>query len=155
MQFRNGTNFGLTASQIGTDMKVVINVCFGGFGLSEKAYEKLIEYGVPVRKYVEEVKDEKTGRYNSPPENEGEVIFDRSLSVPGKFDRWLGRYWETWIRSDNRSHPLVVRVVEELGDAASGAHAELKVVEIPDGVDYIVEEYDGNEHIAEAHRTWS
>ena len=35
-------------------MKVVINKCYGGFSLSEAAYEKLIEYGVPAQKYVEQ-----------------------------------------------------------------------------------------------------
>jgi hypothetical protein len=29
------------------------------------------------------------------------------------------------------------------------------VVEIPDGTDYEISEYDGNEHIAEKHRTWA
>jgi len=41
-----------------------------------------------------------------------------------------------------------------MGDKAKGDHAELKVVEIPDDVNYIVEEYDGLEQIAEQHRTW-
>lgn len=31
---------------------------------------------------------------------------------------------------------------------------KLRIVEIPDGTDYIVGEYDGSEHIAETHRTW-
>jgi len=30
----------------------------------------------------------------------------------------------------------------------------LAIVEIPDDVEYTIEEYDGNEHVAEAHRTW-
>jgi len=42
-----------------------------------------------------------------------------------------------------------------MGSNADGDHAELKVVEIPDDVEYLIEEYDGLEHIAEAHRTWS
>ena len=45
-------------------------------------------------------------------------------------------------------------MVQELGDKANGRCAELKVVEIPDGVDYQVEEYDGKEWVAETHRTW-
>ena len=34
-------------------------------------------------------------------------------------------------------------------------YAQLKIVEIPDDVKWIVEEYDGIELIAEVHRTWS
>lgn len=138
-------------------MKVVINKCFGGFGLSDAAYEKLIEWGVPVRAYVQEQRDPKTRLYMPEPSNEGEVIFDRDLepktrlSIAGR--ALSSRYWDTWTR-DSRSHPLVVRVVEELGEKANGRCADLRVVEIPDGTDYTIEEYDGNEHIAEAHRTW-
>ena len=54
-----------------------------------------------------------------------------------------------------RDDPVLVEVVEHLGDAANGDYAELKVVEIPDGVDWYVEDYDVNEHFAERHRTWS
>ena len=57
-------------------------------------------------------------------------------------------------RPEDRADPLLVQVVEELGSEANGAHASLAVVEIPDDVDYIIEEYDGKEWIAEAHRTW-
>ena len=54
-----------------------------------------------------------------------------------------------------RDDPYLVQVVEELGARANGRHAELKVVEIPANVDWTIEEYDGNETVAEAHRTWS
>jgi hypothetical protein len=146
-------------------MKIVINDCFGGFGLSDAAYEQLIAWGVPVRKYNEQKKDPTTNLYLPEPANDGEVIFDRELTPLGEnvfndlYHKYKpnaigGRYWDSWTR-ENRSHPLVVRVVEALGAAASGKHSCLKVVEIPDGVDYSVEEYDGQEHIAERHRTWA
>lgn len=55
----------------------------------------------------------------------------------------------------DRTNENLVQVVELLGEAANGRCAELSVVEIPDGTNYTIEEYDGNEHIAEVHKTWS
>lgn len=138
-------------------MKVVINRRFGGFGLSEAAYERLIALGVPVRKYIEQ-KRGPDGLYLPEPANEGEVIFDRDLEGdPSQVQESLrslsGRYWDSWI-GDNRSHPLLVQVVEELGEKADGRFAKLKIVEIPDGIEWEIDEYDGVEHIAEKHQTW-
>ena len=48
----------------------------------------------------------------------------------------------------------LVAVVEELGPDANGDFAELRIVEIPWSVDWVVQEYDGQEWIAERHRTW-
>lgn len=49
----------------------------------------------------------------------------------------------------------LVQVVQELGLAANGKYADLKVVEIPSDVEWTIMEYDGCEWVAEAHRTWS
>jgi len=54
-----------------------------------------------------------------------------------------------------RNDPDLVSVVEELGEKANGPDARLKVVEIPDYVEWYIEEYDGCEHVAEEHRRWS
>lgn len=150
-------------------MELVINRCFGGFSLSDAAYEKLIEWGVPVRKYVEQQRDPMSRLYLPEPQNDGEVIFDRELTPVGEsefndiYHKYKGqtsiteRYWETWL-SGRRDHPLLVRVVKELGaghrTGASGACADLAVIEIPDGTEYTIEEYDGVEHVAEVHRAW-
>lgn len=90
-------------------MKVVISTCFGGFGLSEKAYKE------------------------------------------------LGLEWDGYGfgRDLPRDDPRLVAAVEKLGEAASGRYAQLTVVELPDSVDWQVEEYDGSEWIAEKHRTWN
>ena len=54
-----------------------------------------------------------------------------------------------------RDHPELIRVVEELGYEANGIYSELKIVEIPDDVEWkIVDEY-GLEHVAEKSRVWS
>jgi hypothetical protein len=55
----------------------------------------------------------------------------------------------------NRNNLVLVEVVEQLGEAANGKFAELKVVEIPDDVQWTIEDYDGAEWVAEKHRTWN
>ena len=144
-------------------MKIVINKCFGGFRLSNEAYEKLIEYGIPVRKYIKEKRDPNTRLYEKLKENEGEIIFDRKLTPQGedKFNDLYytlhlddeDRYWDCWT-SGNRSHPLIVKVVEELGEKAGSRFSKLIVVEVPDNVEWYIDDYDGLEHIAEKHETW-
>lgn len=56
---------------------------------------------------------------------------------------------------DFRSHPALVRLVEEIGDAACASRvSSLKVVEVPDNIEWEIDEYDGKEWIAEKHRKW-
>jgi hypothetical protein len=47
-----------------------------------------------------------------------------------------------------------VQVVEELRGAANGYAAELKVVEIPDDVKWVIDKIDGVERVSEVHRIW-
>lgn len=54
-----------------------------------------------------------------------------------------------------RNDPALVEIVEQMGERADGDAARLKVVEIPEGIDWYISDYDGVEHIAEPHRTWS
>ena len=52
-----------------------------------------------------------------------------------------------------RNDPVLIEIVETLGDNASAEHAKLQVVQIPDdATDWRIEEYDGWEHIAEGRR---
>ncbi len=53
-----------------------------------------------------------------------------------------------------RADSALVQVVEELGEESFDTYAELKIVEIPEGVSWYIEEHDGREHVAERHRTW-
>lgn len=119
-------------------MKIVINTCFGGFGLSQKAYKRLIELGMPCVAY-------EPGKSDS---NDDKIIFKGGLTSNDK------EYWDTWMRYEDRNNPLLVQVVEELGEEADGTCASLSIVDIPDDVDWEISEYDGREHVAEKHRTW-
>ena len=121
-------------------MKIVINVCYGGFGLSDAAYEFLIKKGVPAKQYEEGVIDSGYIIYNEP--DDDDIVRLRGA-----------KYWDN--HQLKRNDPRLVELVETLGNKANRNYAELKVVEIPDGVEWEIEEYDETEWIAEKHRTWS
>jgi len=53
-----------------------------------------------------------------------------------------------------RTDPILVQMVEENSALYSGSGAKLQVVEIPDDVQWHIHDYDGQEHVAENHRTW-
>lgn len=55
----------------------------------------------------------------------------------------------------SRDSDQLVSVVKVLGERANSVYSRLKIVTIPDDVEWTVMEYDGAEWIAEAHRTWS
>lgn len=105
-------------------MKVVINECHGGFGLSKEAIEMLHKLkGLPIP-----------------------VVWAESWY--GFRDSEIDLY------ELNRADPDLVKVVEELKHNADGFCACLKVVNIPDDAEWQIEGYDGMEWVAEKHRTW-
>jgi len=57
-------------------------------------------------------------------------------------------YWEI-----PRDDPVLIQVIEQLGEKANTRYSSLKVIEIPDDVEWHIHEYDGMEHVAENHRT--
>ena len=113
-------------------MKIVINRDFGGFGLSDEAIRMYLTRTNQV--WEEEVR-----------QPSGMTLF------------WLNKANDKlfWDRDINRSDPILVEIVEALKPKkASGMYASLKVVEIPEDVEWKVEENDGMEWISEVHRTW-
>jgi hypothetical protein len=48
----------------------------------------------------------------------------------------------------------LIAVIEEMGDLADGRYSSLKIVEVPDDMEWEVDEYDGKEWVAEKHRVW-
>jgi len=54
-----------------------------------------------------------------------------------------------------RDDPKLVEAVEKVGlRNSSGSMADLEIVEIPDGVEWELDDYDGIESIHEKHRSW-
>lgn len=55
----------------------------------------------------------------------------------------------------NRDSKYLVNAVETLGSKlASGQGAKLEIVEIPDGTNWAIDEYDGKETVGEIRNTW-
>jgi hypothetical protein len=159
-------------------MKVVINKCFGGFGLSPFAVKRLAELkGRPCYFFRRSTASLLHGDYlpTTPEAIRDELMF-WAFDIPNpnevfmREDNWhdmtmeqrrassalYEKHTHNTGRELDRADPDLVRVVEELGsETASGRFAKLVVVEIPDGVEYEIDEYDGREHIAETHRTWA
>lgn len=46
-----------------------------------------------------------------------------------------------------RHDPVLVQVIEELGEAASSEHSDVCLREVPAGTRYFIEEYDGSERV--------
>lgn len=111
-------------------MKVVINRCWGGFRLSNEAMARYIEEkGLPY-------KLEKNEKYN----------YDYFVNEEGDYFH---------CNDIERNDPILIQIVEEMGEKSWDRHAELKVVEVPDDVKWYIHEYDGMEHVAEEHQIWS
>lgn len=69
--------------------------------------------------------------------------------IAGPDSRWQSvdeNYGYIDIEGIERHDPVLVEVVEKMGDAASGSYAELTIAEI-EGQMYRIDEYDGNESV--------
>jgi len=107
--------------------KVVYNACYGGFGVSRKAAERLLELGV--EEMAQEIKE--VDSYDL-------ISLGDIYNIPNDL---------------SRHDPRLVQVIEELGGDASGSYAELKIKEIK-GKKYIIEEYDGYESVKTPKDIW-
>lgn len=54
----------------------------------------------------------------------------------------------------DRSNYLLIEAVKKLKKKANGIDADLRIVEIPDDIEWTISGCSGREWIAEKHRTW-
>jgi len=138
--------------------KVVINKCYGGFGLSHKAVMRYAELkGMTLYPWIDEI----TRRYYKTFEEaikESLLLVHYSTTPVKKEDQSLtskNNAKNYWYHGDiSRTDPVLIQLVEEYGEAVNGKCAKLKIVEIPSDVEWSIEDYDGNEWVAEKHRRW-
>jgi hypothetical protein len=111
-------------------MKLVINKCFGGFSVSRKAVEYMANLG------------------------SSQAIAELESMEDNSNDIYLG-YSEKYDHQYNRNDPYLIEAVEVLKEEANSRFSKLKVIEIPEGVNWEIDEYDGVEVAREKHRSWS
>ena len=140
-------------------MFIVINKCFGGFGLSREALLELARLESPHINLINPAEyygcdgEELESKIKECSEEDEELgltqtVFYKDKVVDENYRHGSNEDWKA------RACPLLVRVVKKLGKKSWGHFAELKIVKIPDDVDFEIDDYDGVEHIAEKHRTW-
>lgn len=125
--------------------KIVYNACYGGYSLSSEAMMRYAEikgitlyprmmYGV-------------AQYFLCPPEEYDRIHREEAASPvgPDRFKRSNELYFG--YSRIARTDPVLVQVVEELGEKASGLCAELQIRELHAGTLYRIDEYDGFESI--------
>ena len=116
-------------------MKIALNKDYGGFEISQKAYERLIELGVKISKDRTSSSELRIHEYT------GEDI------------EFYGRY-SSYLGYNLRTNPLLIQVIEELGDEVNTDISCIEIVEIPDDTCYEICDYDGIETVHECHESW-
>jgi len=143
-------------------MKIVLNKCYGGFGLSPKAQELYLKKIGKKAYFYKQIgyahnNDEKHIKISTE-----EAQHNSSISI-STYTKDMGEiitkhvdefYWYERF-DDDRNNKELIETIEELGTSVASGHlAKLQIVEIPDGVEWELDEYDGIESIHETHRSW-
>ena len=138
-------------------MKVVLNKCYGGFGLSLLAQKEYLKRIGKEAYFYKQTKYKHSGgidEYEKVNCDSSEIMIH---AYTKDFGPVMSSYNEdhSWYYGDlKRDDKILVEVVEYLGEKANTWASELKVVDIPDGVEWEISDYDGIETAHEIHNSW-
>jgi hypothetical protein len=138
-------------------VKIVVNSCYGGFGISEAGMLRYAELkGIML--YAEPGQFSMTTYYTVPPDQRMQPLSSDEWRTATTEQRMANNdaYSSQTIHCSDipRDDPALVQAVEELGAAAADQFSELRIADVPDDVKWYIDEYDGQEWVAEVHRKW-
>jgi hypothetical protein len=127
--------------------KIAYNGSYGGFGLSEKAIDRYVELkGIKLYKDKEGGYGVWTPNYYTVPVEEYLQIAEEDDKT-GNYERSNAVYFPVYEIYENRTDPILIQVIEELGADANGLDADLRIAELTAGTKYHISEYDGMENV--------
>lgn len=132
--------------------KVAYNTCFGGFGLSHAATMRYAELkGVKIYPFVDvRMADNKPmdtkEKYRLATAKEADTQLCVHYCTTPEFSN--DTYYSTWDMYQDRNDPILIQVIEELGEKANGQCAKIKLEELEAGTLYRIDEYNGRESVA-------
>jgi len=107
-------------------MKLLINVCYGGYGISDEAIELWAK--------------------------KKNMVLKKEYLEYGGYEYYMSDDKIISGYDIDRDDPTLIEVFEELGPGrTSGQYSNLKLIELPDNCEYDLTEYDGWESIS---NTW-
>lgn len=136
--------------------KVILNKCFGGFDVSKEAYMLYAKRkGLTLYLYESEFINRK---FIYKKVNDDNSIFRhyfiKDMGDNVEISNEDYEKYCLYLKDEHREDPILIEVVEELGEKASGRFGNLKVVEIPDDLEYVIDEYDGIETLHQKVEEW-
>ena len=130
-------------------MKIILNKCFGGFDASKEAYMLYAKKkGLELYQYKNNFVNFKKCIYKKT--NDETLLnhyFIKDMGDNIEISNEDYKKYTLYLNEEHRQDPILIEVIEELGDKASGSLGRLEVVEIPDNCYYKIDEYDGIESI--------
>ena len=136
--------------------KVILNKCYGGFDVSDKAYQLYAKKkGLELFKYDMEFRDKRVlYKKSTKRDNLFSDYFTKDLGEGGEISDEDYNKHHLCLKRENREDPILIEVVEELGKEANGRCGNLIVVEIPKDLNYVIDDYDGIETLHEKVQEW-
>lgn len=142
-------------------MEIAVNKCYGGFSPSMKGHREYLKlkgkksFFYKQTKYKFKAGVEEYTRIDDLSQDDTNGCFHCYTKDLGKIvDKLPNKDYVSLREDEIRIDKDFIKVVKELGSEVNTSVSNIQIVEIPDDVDWEIDEYDGIESVHEKHRSW-